>query len=533
MIIPKPGQSLLRPGAGNRTVLPFARAKGGGVKQTRALDERGFQPPQRRAARNRVDMVAQVLDLEAREEEFLQRALEDPDGDPSTLGGRVLGGFDTRAQALFGDLADPAERATAFRKLGPARRRLEQRALVLQQDAEDSAVANAIFGPAQTILTSPDRDTARTGALLDRLADVIETSALPRDRKDQVSTAITARAMAEGREKLLGQKFARFKEPARQLLEDGETEVGSAGQSAQADVPPDDAGGGASTIAVPVPRPSATGLGRLAPLVLAPLAPAVGTALLAAGLLSFSSTPAGIPEIRRRVALDGGGAVDLFLGDTSGSLTMTGPAGDVVRLDISRGERNRIAIDGGSVTAAGGANRRMSRDELRTAFDTLSGQARAIGLDIEIGGDDEQEGAGSGQSVNNEAETSVPPADRAGSQGTSNPDPEDDGDDGENEPAVLLHEGKQGKHIRGHNNFSEGRSELTHASPQSLLDRFAGRGQPVNKTPRGQPDFRERVDFGETIGVYVDLETGAVMPTTKGIIRYGADGRAHIVPARP
>jgi len=91
---------------------------------------------------------------------------------------------------------------------------------------------------------------------------------------------------------------------------------------------------------------------------------------------------------------------------------------------------------------------------------------------------------------------------------------------------VLLEAGKQGKHIPGHNNFIPGRSPLTHNSPQSLLDNFAGKGQPVGNVPRGSPGFKERVDFGQVIG-----EING-QPTTKGIIHYSKDG-AHIVPANP
>jgi hypothetical protein len=91
---------------------------------------------------------------------------------------------------------------------------------------------------------------------------------------------------------------------------------------------------------------------------------------------------------------------------------------------------------------------------------------------------------------------------------------------------VLLEAGKQGKHIPGHKNFIPGRSPLTHNNPQSLLDNFAGKGQPVRNVPRGSPGFKERVDFGQVIG-----EING-QPTTKGIIHYSKDG-AHIVPANP
>jgi RHS repeat-associated protein len=96
--------------------------------------------------------------------------------------------------------------------------------------------------------------------------------------------------------------------------------------------------------------------------------------------------------------------------------------------------------------------------------------------------------------------------------------------------APTVHMGKQGKHIKGHNNFIPGRSELT-ADPNTLASK-AGTGTPVDPSvPRGTPGFKERVDFGQVIGDYVD-SSGNRAPTTKGIIVYGSDG-IHIIPARP
>jgi hypothetical protein len=92
--------------------------------------------------------------------------------------------------------------------------------------------------------------------------------------------------------------------------------------------------------------------------------------------------------------------------------------------------------------------------------------------------------------------------------------------------------GKQGKHIPGHNNYIPGKSILSHPDPQSLINKFAGKGQSVNNVPKGQPGYKERVDFREVIGNFVDQKTGKSIPTTKGIIHYAKDG-VHIVPARP
>lgn len=93
-----------------------------------------------------------------------------------------------------------------------------------------------------------------------------------------------------------------------------------------------------------------------------------------------------------------------------------------------------------------------------------------------------------------------------------------------------VHEGKQGKHIPGHNNYDPRKSTLS-ADPAKLAER-AGTGEPVGSIPRGQAGFKERIDFGEDIGVHVG-EDGTRCPTTVGILVYAKDGSIHIIPARP
>jgi len=91
-----------------------------------------------------------------------------------------------------------------------------------------------------------------------------------------------------------------------------------------------------------------------------------------------------------------------------------------------------------------------------------------------------------------------------------------------------VHMGRQGKHIPGHPNYKEGRSILT-ADPAELAQR-AGSGSPIGKIARGQPGFKERVDYGEVIGYFV--KDGVATPTTNGIIHYSSTG-IHIVPSAP
>ncbi|MFV9511284.1 polymorphic toxin type 50 domain-containing protein [Tepidibacillus sp. LV47] len=89
---------------------------------------------------------------------------------------------------------------------------------------------------------------------------------------------------------------------------------------------------------------------------------------------------------------------------------------------------------------------------------------------------------------------------------------------------AKVHLGKQGKHIPGHPNYQKGKSIFT-GDAQKLLDKYAGKGQWIGSN-------KERVDFKQVIGKWVDPNTGKAYETTKGIIHYSKNG-AHIVPARP
>jgi len=93
--------------------------------------------------------------------------------------------------------------------------------------------------------------------------------------------------------------------------------------------------------------------------------------------------------------------------------------------------------------------------------------------------------------------------------------------------------GQQEKHIPGTNNY---KNEIKNGKPKSpmngnvdeiqvLLNKKAGTGEMIGTN-------KERVEFGEVIGQYVDITTGTATNTEIGIIHYGKKG-AHIVPARP
>ncbi|SFU29772.1 Pre-toxin TG [Nitrosomonas eutropha] len=95
--------------------------------------------------------------------------------------------------------------------------------------------------------------------------------------------------------------------------------------------------------------------------------------------------------------------------------------------------------------------------------------------------------------------------------------------------APLVKWSAQEKHFPGHNSYEPGKNILT--SDPTKLAKQAGTGQQVGKIPVGTPGSKERVNFGENIGTYID-KAGNASPTTNGMIHYSKDG-IHIVPARP
>jgi hypothetical protein len=90
---------------------------------------------------------------------------------------------------------------------------------------------------------------------------------------------------------------------------------------------------------------------------------------------------------------------------------------------------------------------------------------------------------------------------------------------------------KQGRHIPGSKNYKPGRSILT-ANPEILAEE-AGTGEQAGNIPRGEPGFKERIDFKRPIGLYFDRTTGTYQSTTKAIFHYAGDGSIHIIPVRP
>ncbi len=63
------------------------------------------------------------------------------------------------------------------------------------------------------------------------------------------------------------------------------------------------------------------------------------------------------------------------------------------------------------------------------------------------------------------------------------------------------------------------------AHAQKLIDHFSGTGTKIT-------DNKERVNFGEVIGIYINQQTREQSETTVGVIHYSEKG-THIVPSRP
>lgn len=97
----------------------------------------------------------------------------------------------------------------------------------------------------------------------------------------------------------------------------------------------------------------------------------------------------------------------------------------------------------------------------------------------------------------------------------------------------TINANKQASHIIGTNSFkirkSQGKNpSILTGDAQSLLDDvFNANIKSIQKA-----GDKYRVDFGKTIGRYVDKDTGEAIETTIGLISTGKNG-AHIVPGRP
>lgn len=96
----------------------------------------------------------------------------------------------------------------------------------------------------------------------------------------------------------------------------------------------------------------------------------------------------------------------------------------------------------------------------------------------------------------------------------------------------VIESGKQGKHIKDHNNFIEGNSYLTvsEKEAQELVNKYAGTGD-VKRDSKGRWTNKEFVTADKKIGVVVDRESGKETSTARFSIHYSKNG-VHIVPRK-
>lgn len=97
---------------------------------------------------------------------------------------------------------------------------------------------------------------------------------------------------------------------------------------------------------------------------------------------------------------------------------------------------------------------------------------------------------------------------------------------------VKIDLGKQGKHIKGHNNYSDGKSYLTidENETQKLVEKYAGTGS-FKRDRNDKWTNKEFITSDKVIGYIVDPVTGVEMPTSRFSIHYSKNG-VHIVPRK-
>ena len=95
----------------------------------------------------------------------------------------------------------------------------------------------------------------------------------------------------------------------------------------------------------------------------------------------------------------------------------------------------------------------------------------------------------------------------------------------------TVHIGKQGKHILGHNNYTDGRSYLTISVDEikRLVEQYAGTGR-IIRDVNGRFTNKEKVTSDRYIGIYKMLD-GTEIQTKSFIIHYSKSG-VHIVPSK-
>lgn len=96
---------------------------------------------------------------------------------------------------------------------------------------------------------------------------------------------------------------------------------------------------------------------------------------------------------------------------------------------------------------------------------------------------------------------------------------------------LKIHDGKQGKHILGHNNYSGKSYLLPQVDPQKLVDKFAGTGA-IKRDRSGKWIHRQFFMNNQPIGIVVDQNTGEEIPTRYFSIEYSKKDGTHVVPRK-
>ena len=96
---------------------------------------------------------------------------------------------------------------------------------------------------------------------------------------------------------------------------------------------------------------------------------------------------------------------------------------------------------------------------------------------------------------------------------------------------TTVQAGKQGKHLKGHNNFIEGRSYLNATEDaQALVSKYSGTGA-LARDASGKWAHKEVVKADHPIGFAVSQDDGAATETSTFTIHYSKNG-VHIVPKK-
>lgn len=96
---------------------------------------------------------------------------------------------------------------------------------------------------------------------------------------------------------------------------------------------------------------------------------------------------------------------------------------------------------------------------------------------------------------------------------------------------LKIHEGKQGKHILGHNNYGGKSYLLPQTDPQELVNKYAGTGI-IKRDKAGKWIHRQFFMNDKQIGIVVDKNTGEEIPTRYFSIEFSKKNGTHVVPRK-